>query len=411
MNPRRVLVADGGPPSALAVARSLVRAGWRVEATRSAAGDRAPRSRGVVLVDAPSPARDPAGFVGAILRAGAAGGRGVLIPATDAAIVAVEARREEVESVWDIALPPSEVVARVQDKGLTLAAARAAGVRVPRGRVVRPGEEGEDPGSGPPWVLKPVRSRWAGVGGVVRGGGPSFARTREELRERLAPYFADGAPGVLVQEFVPGTGWGVGLWMRGRGPDQPVPDGLQTSTRPDMRVGSRVHTLEPGAVFVHRRLREVYPAGGPSAAAVAEAPDPAVVDPAVALLREIGWEGLAMVEFRRDGSGEPVLMEVNGRPWGTLGLAVDAGVDFPRLLLEGGDGPPPTYRVGMKRRWFAGDVRRIGAAWAGAPPGFPGVFPSPLAALGTALLSWSPDLVFRWSDPGPFLGELRGALS
>ena len=47
-----------------------------------------------------------------------------------------------------------------------------------------------------------------------------------------------------------------------------------------------------------------------------------------------------MVEFKTDNqTGEPVLMEVNGRFWGSLQLATDAGVDFPRLLLEFAERP------------------------------------------------------------------------
>jgi hypothetical protein len=36
-----------------------------------------------------------------------------------------------------------------------------------------------------------------------------------------------------------------------------------------------------------------------------------------------------MVEFKDDGVNPPCLMEINGRFWGSLQLAIDAGVDFP----------------------------------------------------------------------------------
>ena len=42
-------------------------------------------------------------------------------------------------------------------------------------------------------------------------------------------------------------------------------------------------------------------------------------------------------------TGEPVLMEINGRVWGSLPLAVRSGMDFPRKLVELYlDGPPTT---------------------------------------------------------------------
>ncbi len=383
---RRVLVADGAPPAALAVARSLVRAGHLVEATRSSPSDRAPRSRGVTAVEAPAPTADPTGFAAALRAAAAKGERPVVVPATDGALLALLPRREELEEVADLPLPPTDVVRAVLDKDATLAAARRAGVAVPETFLARSAADAERCGVGFPAVVKPVSSRWATPAGPVRAGGPAYARDVAGLRAALAALEAAGAPGALVQRYVPGTGRGVGLLLRGGG---------------------------IAAVFVHRRLREVHPAGGPSAAAVSEPPDPALVEPAAALLRALRWEGLAMVEFRREGAGVPVLMEVNGRSWGTLGLAVDAGVDFPRLLVEGFAGPPPEYRAGVRRRWFAGDLRRVVHAARGAPEGFPGPFPGVGGALGSLAadcLRATPDFVFRWGDPGPWFGEMAGGL-
>ena len=377
----RVLLADGTPPAALACARSLVRAGWAVEATLHGRGSRAPRSRRVEAVPTPAPGEDPEGFAEAVLGAVRRGERCAVLPATDAAIRALEPRRPELEAAADLLLPPSAVLGRAMDKEATLAAAGAAGVPAPATLVVRRSADAQGCSLRPPFALKPLSSRWLGPDGTVRGAGPSFSPDVAGLEAAVRPLLEAGAPGVLVQEWVPGVGWGVGLLMRN---------------------GS------PAAVFVHRRLREVHPAGGPSSAAVSMEPEPAVVDPAVALLRALRWEGLAMVEFRRVDRGNPVLMEVNGRPWGTIGLAIDAGVDFPRLLLEGHRGPPPPYRAGVERRWLAGDLRRLLAARAGPPRGYPGPFPSMASALRDLLSGGAPDFVFRWSDPLPFLAEMAG---
>jgi len=71
-----------------------------------------------------------------------------------------------------------------------------------------------------------------------------------------------------------------------------------------------------------------------------------------------------MVEFKRSArTGRGYLMEVNGRLWGSLQLAVDAGVDFPVLLVRTALGervePVVSYRVGVRSRWLWGDVDHL----------------------------------------------------
>ena len=71
-----------------------------------------------------------------------------------------------------------------------------------------------------------------------------------------------------------------------------------------------------------------------------------------------------MVEFRYDRlTRSATLMEVNGRYWGTLGLPIQAGVDFPfyHWQLAHGECPqvPHCYAVGLRCRWTAGYIRRL----------------------------------------------------
>jgi predicted ATP-grasp superfamily ATP-dependent carboligase len=67
-----------------------------------------------------------------------------------------------------------------------------------------------------------------------------------------------------------------------------------------------------------------------------------------------------MVEFRVANDGTPYLMEVNTRFWGSLQLAIDAGVDFPELLyrITNGETPPAQqpYKKGVRLRWLLGDL-------------------------------------------------------
>ena len=142
---------------------------------------------------------------------------------------------------------------------------------------------------------------------------------------------------VVLQEYCPGDGVGLGVLMK--------------------------HG-EPVAMFQHRRLKELPYTGGVGVTAISEPLDPWLATQAVTLLRALHWNGVAMVEFRQDlTSGRAVLMEVNGRYWGTLSLAVQAGVDFPLYEWQLAHGMVPTvpsqYAVGVKWRWTPGDLIRL----------------------------------------------------
>ncbi len=73
------------------------------------------------------------------------------------------------------------------------------------------------------------------------------------------------------------------------------------------------------------------------------------------LLQPIGWTGLAEVEWLEAPDGSPQLLEINPRPWASLGLAVAAGVDFPRLWAELALGQtvsgPAAYDTAVLCRW------------------------------------------------------------
>jgi protein-tyrosine-phosphatase/CelD/BcsL family acetyltransferase involved in cellulose biosynthesis len=67
-----------------------------------------------------------------------------------------------------------------------------------------------------------------------------------------------------------------------------------------------------------------------------------------------------MFEFKQDfASGNWILIEVNGRFWGSLPLAISAGIDFPHLLFEllvnGHNTTQLAYRVGIYSRSIGDD--------------------------------------------------------
>jgi predicted ATP-grasp superfamily ATP-dependent carboligase len=89
---------------------------------------------------------------------------------------------------------------------------------------------------------------------------------------------------------------------------------------------------------------------------------PRIEELGIRLLQSLKWHGVAMVEFKVDPrDNEPKLMELNPRFWGSLALAIHAGVDFPYLLYRMAMGkefaPVVDYTVGVRCRWLLpGDI-------------------------------------------------------
>lgn len=121
-----------------------------------------------------------------------------------------------------------------------------------------------------------------------------------------------------------------------------------------------------------------------------------------------------MVEFKRDpDSGRFALMEINGRFWGSLPLAVAAGADFPAMLYElqcqGGVKPhaphtPDVYgrKLSSDIYWYEQILRRD------IPPGFKDI-PDRRVILRDLLRMLSSRHSFdvqQWRDPLPGLVDI-----
>ncbi|MFH1228099.1 MAG: ATP-grasp domain-containing protein [Planctomycetota bacterium] len=117
---------------------------------------------------------------------------------------------------------------------------------------------------------------------------------------------------------------------------------------------------EVKAIFCHKRIREYPPSGGPSVLCESIY-DPVLVESGIKLLRAINWQGIAMVEFKKDKRDNTYkLMEINPRFWGSLPLAIFSGVNFPYLLCQCVSGkilqPVLKYQVGVKVRFTLLDL-------------------------------------------------------
>lgn len=236
-----------------------------------------------------------------------------------------------------IACPPSKAYEAVSDKATLTLRAEAIGIPVPRTIKVSDIDQLEESLStwSGPVVLKPVRSRYLS-GGHIRSTSVSVAAGPEQAREDLLQFEWFRTVPCLLQEYIPGHGAGV---FTVYGPQ-----------------GSVVW-------FAHRRIREKPPSGGVSVVCESVAVDPIMREYAQRLLDDVNWFGPAMVEFKIAPDGTPYLMEINGRFWGSLQLAIDCGVDFPWMfyqIVQGETVQGPThYPVGRRLRWLLGDFDRL----------------------------------------------------
>lgn len=386
----RVLVTDAARGSAIAIIRSLGRSGFDVIAADS--DPRSPGFRSRYTSDQlvyPPPTTDSGGVVAALLRAAREYPIDLIIPVTDEVILPLSDARERFAGVSLLALPDPSALAVVGDKFATLLLADRLGIATPRSALVTSVREACEraPTLGWPVVLKPRASRVQRQDGTVEAFEVAYARDAPDLAMRMEQF--EGRCTVLLQEYCRGEGHGVELLL---------------------------HRGRPLAAFQHRRLHEVPITGGASSLRESVRLDEQLFAQAVCLLQELEWTGLAMVEFRVGPDG-PRLMEVNGRVWGSLPLAVRSGMDFPArladLYLSGppGDGGKldTSYRVGVRSRNLELEIAWIGSVVRGNRryPFLQG--PKRRAALAAGMRLFSPrdgyDIVCR-DDPRPGLAEV-----
>lgn len=369
--------------------RSLGAAGYRcvvVSASgRSIAGASRYASREYAAAD---PLDAPEAFADAIVALVSAEQASLLLPIAEPAMLAMLPARARVGDCV-IPFPDLESFRALSDKQRLLEVAATLGIAVPAQVVA---ESAEAAGALAatftyPLVLKPARSVGE-LDGARHRVSVVYAATPADLRRQVATLSPAAFPLLLQQRIIgPGTGVFLLLWNG------------------TMR-----------ACFAHRRRTEKPPSGGVSVYCESIAMDDELLARSRALLDRFGWRGVAMVEYKRDAdTGRPYLMEVNGRFWGSLQLAIDAGVDFPRLLADAALGgaavPAPTYRVGVRSRWWWGNVDHVitrlrrPAVNRALPPGTASIA---RVLTDLVLAPWRAEdheEVMRWSDPRPFLRE------
>ncbi len=332
-----VLILDGNQRSALAATRSLGSHGIHVvvaaETTHSLSGSsRYCRDS----FSYPSPSEQPLEFLDNIQKNAALRNVRILMPMTEVTGYLLARHRDRFAPAA-LPLPDVDSWDLLANKCSLMQLAKQLDIPAPKSLFAANAAELQSAAEqiGFPVVLKPCLSKiWHNEHCISTG--VHAARNLAELAALTTKHgYLRDFP-LVVQSFVPGTGHGIfALYDHGRAV----------------------------TFFAHRRVREKPPEGGVSVLSESVPIRADLQNYAARLLDRAHWHGVAMVEFRGTQDGIPYLMEVNPRFWGSLQLAIDAGVDFPGLLYDLASGTatsgPASYRLGIRTRWLLGDLDRL----------------------------------------------------
>jgi protein-tyrosine-phosphatase/predicted ATP-grasp superfamily ATP-dependent carboligase len=329
----RILVLDADLVPALTIVRSLVRQHYHVEVASARDAPIASFSRGMVECHRyPDPLSGEEHFLLWLEAHLAASPCDLIIPVTERTLVPLSANRQRFRNTR-LAMAAEDSLNRVLDKAETFKLAQSLGVAIPRSiylsNISQLAESVADLTY--PVVVKPSHSVAAGDAGYSKRN-VSYANNETELRSQCEQCLRHSP--VILQGYFQGLGAGIELIAR---------------------EGEIIYP------FQHIRLHEVPLTGGGSSFRVSAAIEPVLLQAAEKLIRALRWTGVAMVEFKWEPvSGKCCLMEINGRFWGSLPLAVAAGADFPamqaELSLTGALGEYPPYRQGVYCRNLASDL-------------------------------------------------------
>lgn len=266
----------------------------------------------------------------------------LILPSHDGSIQALRARRDELERRTFVPLASEAALDIAVNKTRTLALARELGIAVPRGVLLT--DLGDLRAAidevGLPAVVKPVSSLGHRQG-VGERWGCDVVLSVDEARIIVESMGASGLQ-AIIQQWLPGRRDAVSFFCASG------------------KIWAR---------FAQTSYREFPPVGGASVLCESIPPLADLIEPAEKLVRAAGIDSCSIVEFRRDRSGLPVLMEVNARMAGSVALAISAGVDFPKMLHTWAIGKPlqevTNYRVGRRQRWLSGDVWNLKYAFDG----------------------------------------------
>lgn len=329
MSARVLIVEDGDTPYVEPVVEAFRREGWHVG--RGLPGGGSGGGRGVSFHAVPPPEHGEEEFARAVTAAIQDGGYDLVFGADDVEMLALSAVRERLPCPFPYA--PHEAVVAAVDK-LTLAgAAERVGLGSPRTWPATP----ETMAAVELPVAVKSRLHWTpGSAADERHLLVTFATDRDAIRAAVDGIAAAGGQAIL-QEPIDGQLMAVSTVVAddGRAIAWSQQQTLRSSLR---RTSARAETV---------------------------ALDPGLAERVSALMDELGWRGLANLQFLRREGDEPRLIDLNGRYYGSIELAIAAGANLPvvwaRSALGATPAEPVLSRPGVRWQRLRTDLRRARA--------------------------------------------------
>lgn len=366
---RALIVEDGRQRSALAAARALRAAGWSVGIASPERGFASWSRASKWWHEVPKPSTNLDAFVAQVEAANLQHGYDIVFPCGDAEVFALSAERDRLSA--KVPYPPHADVVRAFDKLTLTQLASAAGIATPRTAIA--GSDDARSLTGP--TLIKARTHWVAGAHDAPGHLPaSILQDQSDAHRHLDTITAAGSEAIL-QELIEGD------------------------------LIAYVAVFSEGRVIAEMQQLafNTWPADvGVSARAVTTPVDAALSKKVANLLERLNWQGLAEIQFLRPPGGEPHLIDLNGRFYGSMELARAAGLNLPALWADAALGRAPsrthTARTGVHYQWLEGDLRR---AFAQRTKGLLRDVAGALAFAPRARHS-----VWGWSDPAPLMRHL-----
>lgn len=324
-----ILIFEAEAKSALPVAESFARRGYRVVAASSrrycaAFYSRAVRER--ILM--PNEVHEPEACQAFLLDLCRRRRFEMIVPLGDIVTELVCRKRDDFLACGKMVLVPYETFRLGRDKVETLQAAESCGIPMPRTwypetQPIRQIADEVDY----PVLVKPA---------VANGArGITFVYDKEELIEKYAQV-SEAFGRTFVQEFVPH-------------------DGLQYKV--DLILDERGVLL---AGVVYSKIR-YYPPSGGSSVLNESVHRPDILAYATKIAQSMNWYGLCDFDFIQDvRDNQPKIMEINPRFPESFRMCEAAGVDFPEILhrMASGESMEPVrdYHAGRYLRFLPGDM-------------------------------------------------------